>query len=68
MVGSEQLAQYERDGFLVVKHLFSEAEAIQLREHYMALRQQGEKPGDFSGVNAEEVDPLKLYPRMIQLM
>jgi len=67
MLTPAQLADYKRDGFLVVRGLFSREETDRLIDHYMELRRQGEKPDDFSGVDAEEIDPLKKYPRMIHM-
>lgn len=60
-------AQYSRDGYVIVSQLFSADEVAQLTEHYMALRAQGPKPGDFAGVDAQSNDPLKQFPRMIHM-
>jgi ectoine hydroxylase-related dioxygenase (phytanoyl-CoA dioxygenase family) len=67
MLTIEQREEYQRDGYLVARTLFAPAEVEELREHYMALREQGARPGDFSGVDATSVDPLKRYPRMIHM-
>ncbi|MBW3622456.1 MAG: phytanoyl-CoA dioxygenase family protein, partial [Armatimonadetes bacterium] len=67
MLTPSQLTDYERDGFHVARGLFSKEEVRRLIDHYMEMRRQGEQPGDFSGVNAEEADPLKRYPRMIHM-
>jgi phytanoyl-CoA hydroxylase len=66
MLTAEQREQYERDGFYVAKGLFSKEEVDEYIRHYMRLRLK-EHPGDFSGVDASEVDPLKKYPRMIHM-
>jgi phytanoyl-CoA hydroxylase len=67
MQGTEYRETYERDGYVVVRGLFSTDEVAALREHYMALRAQGERPGDFSGVDPASSDPLKRFPRMIHM-
>src|SRR5689334_18199131 len=62
------LAQVFRDNGYVVAHgLFSAEEVARLTRHYMDLRAAGKHPGDFDGVDATSVDPLKKYPRMIQM-
>ncbi|MBE0697152.1 MAG: phytanoyl-CoA dioxygenase family protein, partial [Anaerolineaceae bacterium] len=43
------------------------AEIQALTDHYMELRQQGKKPGDFAGVELTSNDPLKKFPRMIHM-
>lgn len=68
----EQLQQYERDGYIVARKLFSDQEVERLKDHFMRLRAQGSYPGDFAGVAREGVpddrpDPLKKYPRMIHM-
>lgn len=59
--------QYARDGFCIVRGLFSAEECDDLREHYMALRKQGEHPGDYAGVDSNAKDPLHKFPRMIHM-
>lgn len=67
MITEAHKQAYERDGYLVVKGLFSAAEVAQYREHYMQLRRHGAWPGDTSGVDVKANDPLKRYPRMIHM-
>jgi ectoine hydroxylase-related dioxygenase (phytanoyl-CoA dioxygenase family) len=67
MIAPEQKAEFERDGYTVVRGLFSEAEVEAYREHYMALRAAGTYWGDFAGVDLTSSDPLKRYPRMIHM-
>jgi phytanoyl-CoA hydroxylase len=67
MLNIEQREEYQRDGYVVVRALFTTKEVERLREHYMALREQGARPGDFSGVEPTSADPLKRYPRMIHM-
>jgi phytanoyl-CoA hydroxylase len=67
MLSAAQLDGYQRDGYLVVRGLFSPEEVAHLREHFMALRAAGSYPGDFGGVDPTSNDPLKRYPRMIHM-
>jgi phytanoyl-CoA hydroxylase len=67
MVTSEQKQSFVENGYLVLRGLFSPAEVQTLSDHYMDLRQQGQKPGDFSGVDLTSNDPLKRFPRMIHM-
>jgi ectoine hydroxylase-related dioxygenase (phytanoyl-CoA dioxygenase family) len=73
MLSPAQIHSYDQNGYLVLRGLFSPEEVAALRDHYMELRLQGKKPGDYSGVDpksAEEYfrnDPLKKYPRMIHM-
>lgn len=67
MLSQEQKTQYDRDGYMLARALFSSAEAAALREHYMELRAAGRYPGDTAGVGGSETDPLKRYPRMIHM-
>jgi ectoine hydroxylase-related dioxygenase (phytanoyl-CoA dioxygenase family) len=67
MVTAEQLNFYEKNGYLVAKGLFQQAEVEFYVEHFMHLRQTGIYPGDTSGVDIGGLDPLKKYPRMIHM-
>src|SRR5687768_9078535 len=67
MLTQQQIKEYQRDGFLIVRGLFSKEEAEQLAAHYMKLRAEGTYPGDFAGVDLSSRDPLKRYPRMIHM-
>jgi ectoine hydroxylase-related dioxygenase (phytanoyl-CoA dioxygenase family) len=67
MVTAQQLDFYEKNGYLVSKGLFQQAEAAFYIEHFMRLRQAGTYPGDTSGVDIGGPDPLKKYPRMIHM-
>lgn len=60
-------SDFQRDGFVVVRQLFSPAEVARFVDHFMALRGQGAHPGDFSGVDPKSDDPLLKYPRMIHM-
>jgi ectoine hydroxylase-related dioxygenase (phytanoyl-CoA dioxygenase family) len=67
MIDAQQVRDYERDGFLLVRNLFTAEEVEALREHYMALRVAGAYPGDTAGVDIGSADPLKRFPRMIHM-
>ncbi len=67
MVTGEHKAFYEANGYVVVKGLFSPEEAAFYREHFMALRAEGAKPGDMAAATPRPSDPLQSYPRMIHM-
>lgn len=67
MVGRDDIDQFQQNGYVVARGLFSEAEVIRYREHFMALRAAGSYPGDSAGVDIGSNDPLKRYPRMIHM-
>ncbi|HEY0868456.1 MAG TPA: phytanoyl-CoA dioxygenase family protein [Fimbriimonas sp.] len=66
MVTEAQKRQFEEQGYVVLKGLFPREECDAYIEHYMNLRSE-ERPGDFSGVDPKSNDPLKRYPRMINM-
>jgi phytanoyl-CoA hydroxylase len=64
----EHVDFYNENGFVIVRGLFSTREAEHLREHFMQLRAQGPRPGDFAGsTSLSSNDPLLKYPRMIHM-
>jgi len=67
VVAPSQIAEFERDGYTIVRGLFSQEEVTRYREHYMELRAAGTYWGDFAGVDLTSADPLKRYPRMIHM-
>ncbi|GAB3947069.1 phytanoyl-CoA dioxygenase family protein [Kribbella albertanoniae] len=67
MVSDSYKQEFERDGYTLVRGLFSADEAERLREHYMVLRKQRSYANDESGVNSGSRDPLRRYPRMAQM-
>lgn len=67
MVSDSYKQDFERDGYTLVRGLFSADEAERLREHYMVLRQRGSYSNDESGVKSDSRDPLRRYPRMAQM-
>lgn len=68
MLSIEQRQSFERDGYLVVRELFSADEVRDLRGHYMRLREAGSYPGDMvAETRLKSDDPLVRYPRMIHM-
>jgi ectoine hydroxylase-related dioxygenase (phytanoyl-CoA dioxygenase family) len=62
-----QIHQFEQNGYTVVPQMFLPEEVKTHVDHFMRLRHEGSFAGDFAGVNADEKDPLKAYPRMIHM-
>jgi ectoine hydroxylase-related dioxygenase (phytanoyl-CoA dioxygenase family) len=67
MIDQASVEQFEQNGFVVARGLFSAEEVARYREHYMHLRAAGSYPGDSAGVDVTSNDPLKRYPRMIHM-
>lgn len=69
-LSTEQLQQFETDGFAVARGLLSADEVAGIRDEFMAIHANGRVPGHFEPQpvdpdSAEPVDILKLYPRMM---
>ena len=59
-------ADFQRDGFAVVRQLFSPDEACNLRDHFMGMHADGGVAGYFEPKSAEETrDILQRYPRVM---
>lgn len=67
MIDQSHIRQFQETGFVTARGLFSQEEAAEYREHFMRMREGGERPGDFAGVDLTSSDPLKRYPRMIHM-
>lgn len=67
MITPEQKQHFDREGYLIYPQLFTKEEVQQYTTHFMDLRQQGRRPGDYSGVDLTSNDPLKKFPRMIHM-
>lgn len=67
MITAEQRAFYDREGYLVLRELFSREEARRYLEHYMRLRAESTEAQDQLGYDPNSSDPLKRYPRMLQM-
>ena len=44
------VAQYQRDGYTIVRGLFSQPEVAAYIDHFMEMRKAESLPGDFAGV------------------
>ena len=64
---NQQKNQYQESGFVIVSGLFDPGTAKQMIAHYMTLRAEGSKPGDFGGTADKPDDPTHKYPRMINM-
>jgi hypothetical protein len=63
-----QLAHdFQAKGYAVAPGLFAPSETAALRDHYMGLLQSGAYPGAGSAADLNSPDPLKRYPRMLQM-
>ena len=61
-----ELAAFGRDGFAIVRALFTPGEVDELIETFNALHARGEIPGCFEAIPfGEATDPLDAYPRMM---
>lgn len=66
-LNDESIRHFRENGYVVVKGLYDAETARDMRTHYMALRAQGPKPGDFGGTADQPDDPTHKYPRFIQM-
>lgn len=68
MIPAQDKAVYERNGYVLAHGLFSPEEVAGFRDHFTGLRESGANyPGDDASVDSRSNDPLKRYPRMIQM-
>ena len=71
MLSGVQRAQFDRDGFLAMRGLFSADEVDDIRSTFMAAAKDGPVPGlsdvpkAREGAPAVSSDPLSFYPRML---
>src|SRR5256885_342100 len=63
----DQIAQFERDGYLIVPGLLANEEAVALREHFMELHAAGPVEPLFRPIALEacDGDVLRHYPRFM---
>ncbi len=65
-LSEDQKACFERDGFVVFRGFYSQAEAQSIRETFMAEAKDGPVPGLSDSPRAlDPSDPLAYYPRMM---
>ena len=57
---------FDRDGFALARQLFSRREVRRYRGHFMALHRGGQRP-HVAGADSQARDPLRRYPRMMQM-
>ncbi len=62
MIAKEQKAFFDQRGYLIVKGLFLKEEVERYKKHYMELREN-----DSEGIDQTSTDPLKRYPRLLQM-
>jgi phytanoyl-CoA hydroxylase len=67
VVETKRVDEFKTQCYTIVPQLFSKEEVATYIDHYMTLRGKGTYPGDFPGVNVNDADPLKKYPRMIHM-
>jgi ectoine hydroxylase-related dioxygenase (phytanoyl-CoA dioxygenase family) len=58
--------EFRDDGYTVARGMFSAQEVADLRDHYMQLNVEHRSKADVNAVK-EAHDPLKQYPRMLQM-
>ncbi|HRW07057.1 MAG TPA: phytanoyl-CoA dioxygenase family protein [Caldilineaceae bacterium] len=61
------MAEYEEQGFTIVRGLFSPEEVDLFREHFMQLAAEGRGFFEREQKAAAETDPLKKFPRMVHM-
>ncbi|HEX5322647.1 MAG TPA: phytanoyl-CoA dioxygenase family protein [Capsulimonadaceae bacterium] len=71
-VTKSDLARYEKDGFFIVRGMFSKDEVDAIRSEFMEMAEGGPVPGLFhpamcylKDAEAAQVDPLARYPRVM---
>ena len=67
MLTPDQIAHYDEHGYLIVPNFLDDNTITTMRDHYMALRAQGPRPGDSGGTNDQPDDGNHKYPRMIHM-
>jgi ectoine hydroxylase-related dioxygenase (phytanoyl-CoA dioxygenase family) len=68
MITQQDKRFYDDNGYVIVKQLFSPPEVVKYRDYYMAMRAEGEKPGDYGASQYKASnDPLHKFPRMINM-
>lgn len=59
---------FDENGYYIARGLFSRAEVEEIREHFMEMRKEGPKPGDYGGDPKKGgSDPLNAFPRFINM-
>ena len=59
---------FDENGYYVKHSLFNRNEVAEIRDHFMEMRKEGEKPGDYGGdAKKGDADPLNKFPRFINM-
>ena len=58
---------FDRDGFAIARQLFSRREAGRYRGHFMAMARGAPRPQDMACAGSPAGDPLRRYPRTMQM-
>lgn len=66
MITSEQFEAWQRDGYLLVRGLFSTDEVESIQAHFMEMNGAAAYPNAENTIDADNPDPLKRYPRIMQ--
>jgi phytanoyl-CoA hydroxylase len=71
MIQPQLVQEFQDNGCVLVRGLFSPAEVEFYKRHYMEMR-KCQHPGDFAGVESSDedinrADPLQQYPRLIHM-
>lgn len=61
-------AFYRENGYYVAREVFTGRETEEMVQHFMEMRKEGPKPGDYGGdAGKGEADPLNKFPRFINM-
>jgi ectoine hydroxylase-related dioxygenase (phytanoyl-CoA dioxygenase family) len=63
---AQQQQEFVRDGYTVARGMFAAHEVAAMLDHYMQMNIEHSHKGDVSAIT-EESDPLKRYPRLLQM-
>lgn len=66
-ISQTQQQFFDENGYIVAQGLFTPEEVDFFLDHYMDLRHKGTYPGDMVADTQRSNDPLKKYPRMINM-
>jgi phytanoyl-CoA hydroxylase len=72
MIGDRECVEYQDQGYVIARGLFSDDEVQRYLDHYMAMHEHesatdNQSLGDASSVGANDNDPLKRWPRLMQM-
>ena len=67
IISESQIADFKRDGYLVVRDFYSPEEVAEIRNTFMQFNENGPVPGlSEISANYRPEDPLAFYPRIMQ--